>query len=122
MPINVIFQTRQSVGSVRSRQSSIRTSEKPGEDGLIAARPGPRLIRMEKLQNRLKLVRSQSMGQGVGQGQDGPKVGGRGEGRVTQVVLLDDRRLEMVVQPRLYAGELLDIVASHCGLREKEYK
>merc|ERR550519_324409 len=61
------------------------------------------------------------MGQGVGQTQDGPKVGGRGEGRVTQVVLLDDRRLEMVVQPRLYAGELLDIVASHCGLREKEY-
>ena len=76
---------------------------------------------MEKLHNRLKLVRSQSMGQGVGQGQDGPKVVGRGEGRVTQVVLLDDRRLEMVVQPRLYAGELLDIVASHCGLREKEY-
>ena len=121
MPLNVIFQTRQSVGSVRSRQSSIRTSEKPGEDGLIVARAGPRLKRMEKLQNRLKLVRSQSMGQGVGQGQDGPKVGGRGEGRVTQVVLLDDRRLEMVVQPRLYAGELLDIVASHCGLREKEY-
>ena len=76
---------------------------------------------MEKLQNRLKLVRSQSMGQGVGQGQEGPKVGGRGEGRVTQVVLLDDRRLEMMVQSRLYAGELLDIVASHCGLREKEY-
>ena len=76
---------------------------------------------MEKLQNRLKLVRSQSIGQGVGQTQDGPKVGGRAEGRVTQVVLLDDRRLEMLVQPRLYAGELLDIVASHCGLREKEY-
>ena len=61
------------------------------------------------------------MGQGVGQGQEGPKVGSRTEGRVTQVVLLDDRRLEMMVQPRLYAGELLDIVASHCGLREKEY-
>merc|ERR1719445_1331632 len=27
----------------------------------------------------------------------------------------------MVVQPRLYAGELLDLVASQCGLREKEY-
>merc|ERR1719290_775086 len=36
-------------------------------------------------------------------------------------MLLDDRRLEILVQPRLYAGELLDMVASHCGLREKEY-
>ena len=77
---------------------------------------------MDKLQNRLKLVRSQSMGMGVGQGEG--KVAARvepREGRVTQVVLLDDRRLELVVQPRLYAGELLDIVSSHCGLREKEY-
>ena len=73
---------------------------------------------MDKLQNRLKLVRSQSMGMGVGQGEG--KVAARvepREGRVTQVVLLDDRRLELVVQPRLYAGELLDIVSSHCGLQ-----
>ena len=79
---------------------------------------------MDKLQNRLKLVRSQSMGMGVGQGAEAKVPASRvelREGRVTQVVLLDDRRLELVVQPRLYAGELLDIVSSHCGLREKEY-
>ena len=79
---------------------------------------------MDKLQNRLKLVRSQSMGMGVGQGAEPKGPASRvelREGRVTQVVLLDDRRLELVVQPRLYSGELLDIVSSHCGLREKEY-
>jgi hypothetical protein len=26
-----------------------------------------------------------------------------------------------MIQPRLYAGELLDLVASHCTLKEKEY-
>ena len=78
---------------------------------------------MDKLQNRLKLVRSQSMGMGVGQGDGkvGPRVEQRQEGRLTQVVLLDDRRLELTVHPRLHAGELLEIVAAHCGLREKEY-
>ena len=84
---------------------------------------------MDRLQNKLRLVRSQSMGVGVGQGggQGEVKGGGRAEhrtereGRATQIVLLDDRRLELVVQPRLYAGELLDLVASQCGLREKEY-
>ena len=84
---------------------------------------------MDRLQNKLRLVRSQSMGVGVGQGgAQGETKGGtrtehrtEREGRATQIVLLDDRRLELVVQPRLYAGELLDLVASQCGLREKEY-
>merc|ERR1719328_379266 len=76
---------------------------------------------MDRISNKLKLVRFQSMGVGMG-GQTGEaKVVARPEGRATQVVLLDDRRLELVVQPRLYAGELLDLVASQCGLREKEY-
>ena len=35
-------------------------------------------------------------------------------GRSASIVLLDERRLEMLIQPRLYAGELLDLVASHC--------
>ncbi|CAL1276756.1 unnamed protein product [Larinioides sclopetarius] len=43
------------------------------------------------------------------------------EGRRSQVVLLDERRLDIVIQSRLYAGELLDIVASHFNLKEKEY-
>ncbi|KAI0231688.1 FERM domain-containing protein 4B [Lamellibrachia satsuma] len=43
------------------------------------------------------------------------------EGRKTQVVLLDDRLLDIITQPKLYAGELLDIVASHFNLKEKEY-
>jgi hypothetical protein len=43
------------------------------------------------------------------------------EGRKTQVVLLDERHLEILIQPKLYAGELLDIVASHFNLKEKEY-
>ena len=82
---------------------------------------------MERIQNKLKLVRSQSMGVGVGQGGAGdnkPAVRSQHdskEGRVTQIVLLDDRRLELVVHSRLYAGELLDLVAGQCGLREKEY-
>ena len=76
---------------------------------------------MDRISNKLKLVRSQSMGVGMG-GQAGEaKVVARPEGRPTQVVLLDERRLELNVQSRLYAGELLDLVASQCGLREKEY-
>jgi len=43
------------------------------------------------------------------------------EGRKTQVVLQDERRLEILIQPKLYAGELLDLVASHFNLKEKEY-
>ena len=76
---------------------------------------------MDRISNKLKLVRSQSMGVGMG-GQVGEaKVVPRTDGRPTQVVLLDERRLELTVQSRLYAGELLDLVASQCGLREKEY-
>ncbi|XP_060164001.1 FERM domain-containing protein 4B isoform X1 [Globicephala melas] len=43
------------------------------------------------------------------------------EGRHCQVHLLDDRRLELLVQPKLLSRELLDLVASHFSLKEKEY-
>ncbi|XP_055509459.1 FERM domain-containing protein 4A isoform X2 [Leucoraja erinacea] len=43
------------------------------------------------------------------------------EGRRCQVHLLDDRKLELLVQPKLLAKELLDLVASHFSLKEKEY-
>ncbi|XP_030829101.1 FERM domain-containing protein 4A isoform X3 [Strongylocentrotus purpuratus] len=43
------------------------------------------------------------------------------EGRRTQVVLLDDRRVELLVQPKLLSGDLLDLVASYFNLKEKEY-
>ncbi|XP_030072002.1 FERM domain-containing protein 4A isoform X2 [Microcaecilia unicolor] len=43
------------------------------------------------------------------------------EGRRCQVYLLDDRKLELLVQPKLLAKELLDLVASHFNLKEKEY-
>ena len=46
---------------------------------------------------------------------------GGSSGRQASIVLLDERRLEMHIQPRLYAGELLDLVASHIQLKEKEY-
>lgn len=42
------------------------------------------------------------------------------EGRRTQVVLLDDRRLDIVVQPKLFVNELLNIVASHCHLKDTD--
>ncbi|XP_010080456.1 PREDICTED: LOW QUALITY PROTEIN: FERM domain-containing protein 4B-like, partial [Pterocles gutturalis] len=43
------------------------------------------------------------------------------EGRHCQVHLLDDRTLELLVQPKLLSRELLDLVASHFNLKEKEY-
>nr|XP_033782580.1 FERM domain-containing protein 4B isoform X2 [Geotrypetes seraphini] len=43
------------------------------------------------------------------------------EGRHCQVCLLDDRKLELLVQPKLLSRELLDLVASHFNLKEKEY-
>ncbi|XP_061474622.1 FERM domain-containing protein 4B isoform X4 [Rhineura floridana] len=43
------------------------------------------------------------------------------EGRHCQVQLLDDRTLELLVQPKLLSRELLDLVASHFNLKEKEY-
>uniref|UniRef100_A0A3P8QT87 FERM domain-containing protein n=1 Tax=Astatotilapia calliptera TaxID=8154 RepID=A0A3P8QT87_ASTCA len=42
-------------------------------------------------------------------------------GRLCQVHLLDDRKLELLVQPKLLSRELLDLVASHFNLKEKEY-
>lgn len=43
------------------------------------------------------------------------------EGRQCQINLLDDRKLELLVQPKLLSRELLDLVASHFNLKEKEY-
>ncbi|XP_029990415.1 FERM domain-containing protein 4B isoform X4 [Sphaeramia orbicularis] len=43
------------------------------------------------------------------------------EGRLSQVHLLDGRKLELLVQPKLLSRELLDLVASHFNLKEKEY-
>ena len=114
---------------------------------------------MDKISNRLRLVRSQSMGVGMGVANDkismaaaaagrtvhssqqnhthgdvpnnqGINTGVHGSstgnqinnaGRNASIILLDERRLEMVIQPRLYAGELLDLIASHCQLKEKEF-
>ncbi|CAB4070517.1 unnamed protein product [Lepeophtheirus salmonis] len=61
----------------------------------------------------MKVSRSESMGSRSNSG-----VGG---GRAASIVLLDERRLDLMIQPRLLAGELLDLVSSHCGLKEKEY-
>ena len=46
-----------------------------------------------------------------------PRAGTNEHGRQASIVLLDERRLEMHIQPRLYAGELLDLVASHIQVR-----
>ncbi|KAM8913982.1 FERM domain-containing protein 4B isoform 2-T3 [Spinachia spinachia] len=43
------------------------------------------------------------------------------EGRLCQIHLLDGRKLELLVQPKLLSRELLDLVASHFNLKEKEY-
>ncbi|XP_028260862.1 FERM domain-containing protein 4B isoform X2 [Parambassis ranga] len=43
------------------------------------------------------------------------------EGRQCQVHLLDGRKLELLVQPKLLSRDLLDLVASHFNLKEKEY-
>ncbi|XP_055881357.1 FERM domain-containing protein 4A-like isoform X3 [Biomphalaria glabrata] len=43
------------------------------------------------------------------------------EGRKTQIVLLDERRLDIIIQPKLYSNDLLDLVASHFKLKEKHY-
>ncbi|XP_076447684.1 uncharacterized protein LOC143284660 isoform X2 [Babylonia areolata] len=43
------------------------------------------------------------------------------EGRKSQIVLLDERRLDFLIQPKLFAGDLLDLVASHFKLKEKQY-
>ena len=83
---------------------------------------------MDKIKQ--KLVRSQSMGVGMSDKASSvvvrrnPSNQGGNSAEMTRnavIVLLDERRLEMSIQPRLYAGELLDLVASHCLLKEKEY-
>ncbi|KAL5014938.1 hypothetical protein ScPMuIL_009208 [Solemya velum] len=43
------------------------------------------------------------------------------EGRKSQIVFPDDRRLDILIQPKLNAGDLLALVASHFKLKEKEY-
>ncbi|XP_043097909.1 FERM domain-containing protein 4B isoform X5 [Puntigrus tetrazona] len=43
------------------------------------------------------------------------------EGRLCQVLLLDDRQLELLVQPKLLSRDLVDLVSSHFNLKEKEY-
>ncbi|XP_041348053.1 FERM domain-containing protein 4B-like isoform X3 [Gigantopelta aegis] len=43
------------------------------------------------------------------------------EGRKSQIVLLDERRLDIIIQPKLYTNELMDLVASHFKLKEKQY-
>ncbi|XP_035596279.1 FERM domain-containing protein 4B-like isoform X1 [Oncorhynchus keta] len=43
------------------------------------------------------------------------------EGRLCQVHLLDNRKLDLLVQPKLLSRELLDLVSSHFNLKEKEY-
>ena len=73
---------------------------------------------MDRLSSKFKLVRSQSIGVGMG---GEAKVVNRPDGRTAQIVLLDERRLELTIQTRLYAGELLDMVATQSGLKEKEY-
>uniref|UniRef100_A0A5S6R1H8 FERM domain-containing protein n=1 Tax=Trichuris muris TaxID=70415 RepID=A0A5S6R1H8_TRIMR len=42
------------------------------------------------------------------------------DGRRTQIVLLDDRRLDIAVQTRLSVTDLLNIVASHCCLKDPD--
>lgn len=43
------------------------------------------------------------------------------EGRKSQIVLPDERRLDLLIQPKLTSRDLLDLVASHFKLKEKEY-
>ncbi|CAB1353564.1 unnamed protein product [Coregonus sp. 'balchen'] len=42
------------------------------------------------------------------------------EGRLCQVHLLDDRKLDLLVQPKLLSRDLLDLVSSHFNLKEKD--
>ncbi|XP_061779920.1 FERM domain-containing protein 4B isoform X2 [Nerophis lumbriciformis] len=43
------------------------------------------------------------------------------EGRQCQVHLLDGRKLQLQVQPKLLSRDLLDLVSSHFNLKEKDY-
>jgi hypothetical protein len=42
------------------------------------------------------------------------------DGRRTQIVLLDERKFELIIQPRLSVADLLDMVASHCNLKDPD--
>ncbi|XP_054158811.1 probable serine/threonine-protein kinase DDB_G0282963 [Oppia nitens] len=44
-----------------------------------------------------------------------------GDGRRSEVILLDGRRVELIIQRKLFAGDLFDIVCSHFQLKEKQY-
>jgi len=43
------------------------------------------------------------------------------EGKRVVIVLPDERRMEVVVQPNLLSSDLLDLVASQVALKEKEF-
>ena len=43
------------------------------------------------------------------------------EGKRVLIVLPDERRLELLVQPNLLSSDLLELVTSQVGLKEKEF-
>ena len=43
------------------------------------------------------------------------------EGKRVLIILPDERRLELLVQPNLLSSDLLDLVTSQVGLKEKEF-
>ena len=43
------------------------------------------------------------------------------EGKRVLIVLPDERRLELLVQPNLLSSDLLDLVTSQVALKEKEF-
>lgn len=44
-----------------------------------------------------------------------------GDTRSCQIVLIDGRKLDFLIQPKLSTADLLDLVASNFNLKEKEY-
>lgn len=44
------------------------------------------------------------------------------DGRRTIIYLLDGRKLEIIIQRRLFTNELLNIIASHVSLKEPDKK
>ncbi|PIK45283.1 putative FERM domain-containing protein 4A isoform X2 [Apostichopus japonicus] len=43
------------------------------------------------------------------------------EGKRAQVILLDKKKVELTIGPKLSGRDLLDLVVSYCSLKEKEY-
>ena len=43
------------------------------------------------------------------------------EGKRVLIILPDERRLELLVQPNLLSSDLLDLVTSQVALKEKEF-